>query len=531
MSKAKVFVREATGLVREFSALDAIILATGAMVGPTWIPLFAGEWFLFPGVNIPASFIGCGLLSLGMGFYYVLITGIMPRSGAGGYVALSRVIHPALGMAMSFIFVIANLLDCAFISNLTVTVGVAGPLSAYATLTNNMGLESLATTLGTPTMGFVLGSVMIIVIGLVMITGARVLKRLNLIAFIFGTLGFLLVIGIVVSVSQPQFQAIFDNFAGAGAYDKMISTAHASGWSIPSDWVTPTLLSLPLSWFGLLGFSYNTYWSGEVKKVTRNMSLSVLLSIIFTAFFFSIIALLMVQSFGLDFLTSAGYLFNGVPAQYTLSVPPWVNVFVALVNSNPIINGLLILSYVCWGYFLLVSYYLIASRHILAWSFDRAFPSALAAVSDRFHSPVRAIVLTALISIVALGFFAFLPSILAPVNLTFLLIVAFMLDGLAGMILPWTKKALFESAPAICKKKVVGIPLLAILGAYTVIFIVFLFFETLFNPAIIGPFGLATGGTVVALLVIGAGIYFIMKSYYASKGLDIRLAYTELPPE
>src|SRR5208337_4913023 len=146
-----------------------------------------------------------------------------------------------------------------------------------------------------------------------------------------------------------------------------------------------------------------------------------------------------------------------------------------LVNSNPIVNGLLIVSYVCWGYFLLVSYYLIASRHILAWSFDRAFPSALASVSDKFHSPVRAIALTALISIVALGFFAFLPEILAPVNLTFLLIVAMMLDGLAGVALPYTKKALFESAPAICKKKLAGIPLLSILGVFTVIFIVFLF--------------------------------------------------------
>jgi APA family basic amino acid/polyamine antiporter len=434
-------------------------------------------------------------------------------------------------MAMSFVFVIVNLLDCAFIANLTVTVGVAGPLGAYAALTSNAGLQSLAETLGTPTGGFALGSVMIIAIGLLMIAGPRLLKRVNLIAFIFGTLGFLLIIAVTVSVSQPQFQSIFDNFAGPGAYQNMISTAHTAGWSIPSDWVTPTLLSLPLSWFGLLGFSYNTYWSGEVKKVTRNMSLSVVFSILFTSFFFSIIALLMAQSFGIDFLTSIGYIFNAAPAQYTLSVPPWVNVFVAIVNSNPILNGLLIVSYIFWGYFLLVSYYMIASRHILAWSFDRAFPSALASVSDRFHSPVRAIILTAVISIVALTFFAFLPTILAPVNLTFILIVAFMLDGFAGMALPWTKKALFESAPAMCKKKVAGIPLLALLGAYTVIFILFLFFESLFNPAIIGDFGTATGGTAVALLIIGAVIYFVMKAYYASKGLDISLAYKELPPE
>jgi amino acid transporter len=348
---------------------------------------------------------------------------------------------------------------------------------------------------------------MIIVVGLIMIAGTRVLRRVNQVAFVLGTLGFLVIIAIVGALTQPQFQAIFDNFAGAGAYQNMISTAHTAGWGIPADWVTPTLLSLPLSWFGLLGFSYNTYWSGEVRRVTRNMALSVVVSMLFTGFFFSIIAFLMGQNFGLDFLTSAGYLFNAAPAKYPLSVAPWVNTWV------------------------LVSYYMIASRHIFAWSFDRAFPAALAEVSERFHTPVRAVVLTAVISVVALMFFAFLPMILAPVNLTFILIVGLMLDGLAGIALPITKKHLFESAPAISKKKIAGIPLLSILGAYSIIFIGFLFVESLYNPAVIGPFGTATGGTAIALVIIGAAIYFIMKAYYATKGLDVSLAFKEIPPE
>ncbi len=531
MAKRQVFVRDATGLVRGFSATDAIILAIGAMVGPTWVPLFASEWFLFPGVNIPASFALIGVLSLGMGFYYVLITALMPRSGSGGYVPLSRIIHPALGMAMSFLFVIANLLDCGFIANLTITVGISGPLSAYATLTNNSGLGSLATFLGSPTGGFVFGAIMILVVGLIVIAGMGTLRVANKIAFVIGTLGFLIIIAIILGVSQPQFQAIFDNFAGAGAYQNTINTAHAAGWSIPSDWITPTIMSLPLSWFGILGFSYNTYWSGEVKRVTRTMTLSVVISILFTGFFFSIIALLMQQSFGLDFLTSAGYLFNASPSQYTLTVPPWVNTWITLVNSNAIVNLVLIASYISWGYFLLISYYMIASRHILAWSFDRTFPAALAEVNDRFHSPIRAVGLTAIIAIVALVFYCFLPTVLGPVNLTFLLVVAMMLDGLAGVLVPWVKKSLFESGPGMAKAKIGGIPIISLLGAYTVLFLVFLFAESLLNPVIIGPFGATTAGSTLALLLIGAGLYFGMRSYYMKKGIDISMAYKEIPPE
>ncbi|MDA4130322.1 MAG: hypothetical protein OK457_06090, partial [Thaumarchaeota archaeon] len=93
-SEKSIFLRQATGLVRDFAVIDALILAVGAMIGPTWVPIFAGEWSLFPGVSIPASFVMIGLLSLVNGIYYVFITAVMPRSGGGSYVPLSRLVHP-----------------------------------------------------------------------------------------------------------------------------------------------------------------------------------------------------------------------------------------------------------------------------------------------------------------------------------------------------------------------------------------------------------------------------------------------------
>lgn len=73
--------------------------------------------------------------------------------------------------------------------------------------------------------------------------------------------------------------------------------------------------------------------------------------------------------------------------------------------------------------------------------------------------------------------------------------------------------------------------MLSILGAYSAIFVAFLFVESLYNPAIIGPFGTATGGIAVALLIIGAAIYFVMKAYYARQGPDVSLPFKEIPPE
>ncbi len=225
--RTPVFLREATGLVRGFTTNDAIILAIGAIIGPTWVPIFASEWYLFPGVNVAGSFFFAGILSLVMGFYYCFITSVMPRSGAGGYVPLSRVIHPVVGMAFSFLFVIANILNLGFIANVMLTVGVSGPLGSYATLTNNSWLQNVATLIGTPTWGFVLGTVVIILIGLIMIAGTSLIRVMNRIAIVVGTAGFVVIIAVLLVTTQPQFQTVYNNFAGANAYQNVIATAHS----------------------------------------------------------------------------------------------------------------------------------------------------------------------------------------------------------------------------------------------------------------------------------------------------------------
>lgn len=111
-----------------------------------------------------------------------------------------------------------------------------------------------------------------------------------------------------------------------------------------------------------------------------------------------------------------------------------------------------------------------------------------------------------------------------------MLIVGPILDGLAGIALPRARKHFFESALAILRK-IAGNPLPSILGGYSAIFLAFLFVEPLYNPAIIGPLGTAAGGIAVALLIIGAAIYFVMKVYYARQGLDVSLPSKEMPPE
>jgi APA family basic amino acid/polyamine antiporter len=531
--KPPVFLRDATGLVREIGPVSALILAIAAIVGPTWIPVFSSEWFLFPGVSVPLSFVLIGILGLVHGAYYVLIAAAMPRSGGGGYIPISRVIHPALGMGMGFILIAAFMFNIGFVANLMVVVGVAGPLGTYATLTNNVGLQSLAALLSTPTWAFIIGTLIILVTGLIAVAGTPTILKVNRAAFIVGTAGFLIIIGLLVATTQEQFRLAFNSFSGSpDAYQSVIDKARSAGMGgLPSDWITPTLLSLPLSFFSIVGYAFGTYYAGEVKRVSRTLTFAVVGSLIYTAGIFSIVALLTERAFGTDFIYGVTYLFNAAPANYPLSAPPWVSTFLVILNSNPILNAIVIASYVAWGYFLIINYFIIPSRHFFAWAFDRSFPSALANVNERFHSPVLAIVVIGILGWITLVFYVFLPTILGPVNQAFLFIAAWLVDGLAGVLLPWRRKGLFQAAPEIVRKKVAGIPLVSLLGAYSVIFMGGLFVATLVTPSIIGPLAPSTIGTVVVAFVLGVAVYVIAKGYYGGRGIDITLAFKEIPPE
>lgn len=527
----KTFLRNATGLVRDFSTVDALLFAIGAIIGPFWVVGFASEWYLFPGVNIPASLIIVSVLGLANGIYYILITSIFARSAGGSYGALSRAVHPLLGMIMSLIFSAGLLLNMGFIADITFSVGIASPLSSYATVTHNSGLSSLATTLSSTSVVFGLGTIFIVLIALIAVSGTRTIILANKVAFIVGTAGMIALIGILATTTSSHFESVLNGFQGSDVYDNVTQTATQVGMKIPSSWIGPTVLSLPVSFFIILGYAFNTYYAGEIRRVTRSMTIAVVGSIIFAGVMFSVLAYLMEYSFGGNFIVAANYLFNEDPSKYVLSIAPYVNALAALVETNPLVNILIMANFVAWGYFLIINFIFIPSRNFLAYSMDGVFPARLGSVSDRFHSPVIAIAVCSIIGILALAILDFLPTVGGAVNVTYLIIGGYALDGLAGIFLVVRRKGMFDSGPEIAKKKIAGIPLIAILGGYSVVFVLSLIALAIFNPIIIGPLGAVTDVTTILAIAVALIAYFGMKSYNKARGLDVSLAFKEIPPE
>ena len=197
-------------------------------------------------------------------------------------------------------------------------------------------------------------------------------------------------------------------------------------------------------------------------------------SIIYAAGFFALVAFLAERAFGSNFIQSISYLYGQGGPNYTLGVPPYLNTLLTIVDSNIILNVLIMLGVVGWAYLIATNFILVPSRHFLAWSFDRVFPSKLGKVSDRFHSPVIAIVVIAVLAEITLFFYVVTPAYLGAVNLTYLFLPAIILDGFAGVFLVWRRKDLFASAPGVAKRRIGRLPLIAITGVYSVVFVAIL---------------------------------------------------------
>lgn len=527
--KKTVFAREATGLVREIGPLDSFIMVVGIILGLGWITAFSAMWYLFPGVNTTITFLLIAIFALPNGLYYVLATTVMPRSGGGGYLPLSRTIHPLLGLVSSFIFATALIVNEGYTANWIVTLGISDPLGSYATITSNPSLTNLASTLGSTNWSFLVGSMVLVILTLLAILGSRVILRVNLVVFAIGILGQLVMISLLATSSPATFQAALDKFSGPGAYTNIINLASSNGFTWPSSWLLPTLLALPLAWFLTTGYAWNTYFSGEIRKVSRTMTISVVGGLAYFVIMFGALAYLIPRAVGSTFNFSANYLYN--KGLYPLSVPPFSTSFIALLNSNPFLNAFLIITLVSFGILIINAWYFIISRIFLAWSFDRAIPSAFGKVSDTYHSPVWAIIATGFFAWLALAFYSFLPAISGVVNLTYIYIFGLIFDGLAGIALPLRYKTMFNQSPPLAQKKLGKIPWISILGVYSVIFLGSLLALSLYNPAIAGPLGYQTAAIIIGVAVLAIVIYYSMKAYNAKRGLDMDLVFKQIPPE
>src|ERR1700694_5023421 len=138
-----VFARDATGLVREVSALNAAVLgASSGPIGefvvfsiPFGLGLFAttGSWVFMVAAVVAALF------SIPILLNYAVLTTAMPRSG-GDYVFTSRIVRPDIGFASNFSVAVWQIVGAGAFAALAVTTMISPALTIIGTFLNSSTL-------------------------------------------------------------------------------------------------------------------------------------------------------------------------------------------------------------------------------------------------------------------------------------------------------------------------------------------------------------------------------------------------------
>jgi amino acid transporter len=162
-------------------------------------------------------------------------------------------------------------------------------------------------------------------------------------------------------------------------------------------------------------------------------------------------------------------------------------------------------------------------------SFDRVFAEKTGKVHPKLKAPHVALIIIMLMGFIYAWLFAYTDFAIYTALVALIGIIGYAGSGLAGMLLPYIRKDLFEISPA-RKWKVGGIPLVAICGFMWVLYSIVCAILFLIDPRLFVYDARAIAFFVLTYLS-GAIVYFAYKAYRRKQGIDVSLVYREIPVE
>jgi amino acid transporter len=244
-------------------------------------------------------------------------------------------------------------------------------------------------------------------------------------------------------------------------------------------------------------------------------------------------AVLFYNVVGETFSKAIAYVGNCGCTTYPLPVGPYIQYLSAILAGNPAIIFFLGFSFLVWSLILLPAFYVITTRSIFAWSFDRLIPTFMADINDRYHAPIKAILVVAIIASASAALALYTTVVGVAFNITLAAVSSFIFVGVAAAVFPYSKKAraIFDQSPPIVKKRIAGVPIITILGVIEAAIFAYITYLAATSPALSGPINGMSVGLIAVMYVVGIVIYFASKGYHKRRGLDIGLAFSVVPPE
>lgn len=525
----KVFVREATGLVRQISGSMALILNLFTIAPALvllWIVVGQG---VFPGSNMLISTALALGSSLVMAVMYYQFSTVFPRSG-GDYVYIGRTLHPSLGMMCNFvvflIFISAAGLFAVYVSSF----GFGPMFAILGLLYGSSYLSSVASSFSVPFNQFIIAIGLLIVFNAFVFLGTRVTFLAQKTLFAITYLGIIVYIVAIAATSHSSFVANF-NSVSSTSYDQVIAAAQSAGANIQYNW-TDTFGAVVYANLAVLGYISSSYVGGEVRTPEKGQLLGIVGSVfVYIAFMIAAIGVTYV-TMGHDFLASIGYLAVNGNANYTLPAPlPILTALAGMGTLNAPLEILLGVSIVATLIGCIIALTFCSSRMTFAWAFDAVIPTKFADVNERFQSPHYSLILMTVLEMFFVYLTVYTPAMAyLTYNVTGEFAVLAIL-GVAAITLPYRRwKSLFESSSWVVTRKIAGVPVIVIMGVLSIVDGIAVAYATL-SPQISGPFNPAYISMTGLFFVAGFAYYWLSYVIQKKRGIPVDIMHREIPPE
>jgi APA family basic amino acid/polyamine antiporter len=530
--KKQVFLRDATGLVKEASGFDILQFNAVSLTGVAFI---GGSILLLPlmtygTINIFMTITVGFLLALLVNMVYYIFSVTIPRSG-GDYVYISRVLHPSLGVLSAGLTGVFGPLLLA--STFGATVWVSSGLSP---LLSTLGRGDLASSLTSTTILTVFGIIVTILFAALLIFGGnKAFFRLNNVLYGIAILGVLAGAVAFLAVGHNQFVNLFNSFAAGYGTNAtgVINAAKSAGYTQPSSGAWAVFVGSALLYTSYYWVTQSAFVAGEVRNARKSHFFGMIGASVLWYVVGAFVIVAAYATVGSTLISSASYLDYFSPSNWKIPTVSFFALYANIAAHNIYLQVLISLAFI-FGFVTVTGWsFIVFSRAVFALSFDRILPSRLADINDRFHTPVKAFVVFAVATIILLSLLT-IPSAAVQlytlgVGLNVVYMIAFFMTSIALAVLPYRHKQIFETYCPV-KQKIGSIPAISVLGIASAVSLVFYEYVFITNSVF---FGVTTSllEAMAGIIVFFLAFYFVVQAYRKRQGLDIMLAYRELPPE
>ncbi|MGD0573807.1 MAG: APC family permease [Anaerolineales bacterium] len=460
MSEATLFVRKASGLVRAWSIFDAFIYATFS-INLITLGLFIFSYcYYFQGNLATAVIVGAAFTVFEVIVYASLIS-VMPRAG-GDYVWQSRI----LGRGVGFILTVTGWWFILWLW--TPLYGEMLNYEFFTPILGVLGFKDAALWFTTSNVGSLVGMLVVCLIVFIYVgVGMKWYARVQKVCFWGGLVGLAGVFLLLLFGSHQAFvnglnayaPKLFGAQAGTDLYAATLAAGKTAG-TVASPlhllFAAGTLAIVPMITFYNLWPNWGSTLYGEVRGASdyRRNFMGMFAAIAVTTVLALVFFLLIAKTIGWDFYNKANGAFWNWGFGYTTTQPPlpfwpYPALFAVFLVNSPVIQFLIILLMSLWWFGWSGTLFLSSTRVIFAAAFDRMLPEWVSKVETRTKTPINALLLMVIPSVIISFLYAYNVVNFKSVTLdaTVVIAITFLGSTLAGTILPWRQKEMFRGSP------------------------------------------------------------------------------------